>query len=112
MAPSTSGDRPAWASARSAGTGRPSTKTEPTPISTAAMCASGAKSPEAPTDPWQGTTGVNPRASKASSNWTVSRRTPDAPWARLASLRAIMSRAIDAGMGWPTPAACDSTMLR
>ena len=43
---------------------------------------------------------------------TVSPRTPDAPWARLASLSAIISRATATGIGGPTPAACDSTMLR
>ena len=42
----------------------------------------------------------------------VSGRTPEAPCARLASLSAIISRTTGAGVGSPTPAACDSTMLR
>jgi hypothetical protein len=37
---------------------------------------------------------------------------PEAPWARLASFRASISRAIGAGVGSPTPAAWDSTILR
>ena len=39
-------------------------------------------------------------------------RTPEAPCARLASFSAIISRTTAAGIGSPTPAACDSTMLR
>ena len=39
-------------------------------------------------------------------------RTPEAPWPRLASLSAIISRTFAACIGSPTPAACDSTMLR
>lgn len=37
---------------------------------------------------------------------------PDAPWARLASLSAIIKRATGCGVASPTPAQCDSTMLR
>ena len=91
---------------------RPSTRISPAPIIAAAMCASGARSPDAPTEPWAGTTGIRSRSSMASSMATVSGRTPEAPCARLASLRAIISRTIGAGIGSPTPAACDSTMLR
>jgi hypothetical protein len=76
------------------------------------MWASGARSPEAPTEPWHGTTGVRPLSSRAVSRRTVSLRTPDAPWARLASFSAIINRATATGIGGPTPAACDSTMLR
>ena len=76
------------------------------------MCARGARSPEAPTEPWAGTTGIKSRSSSASSMATVSGRTPEAPCARLASLSAIISRTIGAGAVSPTPDACDSTMLR
>ena len=41
------------------------------PIIAAAMCASGARSPDAPTDPWAGTSGTIPLSSMASSNATV-----------------------------------------
>src|SRR3546814_1122593 len=50
------------------------------------------RSPLAPTEPCDGTTGVSPCPSIASSNATVSGRTPEAPCARLASLSAIISR--------------------
>ena len=87
-------------------------RASPTPIIAAAMWASGARSPEAPTEPCEGTTGVTPRSSIASMQSIVSGRTPEAPCARLASFSAIMSRVTATGVGSPTPAACDSTMLR
>jgi hypothetical protein len=37
---------------------------------------------------------------------------PDAPCARLAIFNAIINRAMATGIASPTPAACDSTMLR
>ncbi len=110
--PSASGARPASARATSEGRRRPSKKTSPTPIIAAAMWASGARSPDAPTDPCTGTTGVTPRASIVCKRATVSRCTPEAPWARLPSFRAIISRTIGVGVASPTPAACESTMLR
>ena len=64
----------------------------PTPIIAAAIWASGARSPDAPTDPCAGTTGVRPRASIASMRPSVRGWTPEAPWARLPSFSAIMSR--------------------
>ena len=82
------------------------------PIMVADIWASGARSPDAPTEPWQGTTGVSPLASIASMRRTVSSRTPDAPCARLASFSAIISRVTAGAIGGPAPAACDSTMLR
>ena len=91
---------------------RPATRISLAPIIAAAMCARGARSPDAPTEPWTGTTGIKSRSSRASSMATVSGRTPEAPCARLASLSAIISRTIGAGAASPTPAACDSTMLR
>ena len=48
----------------------------------------------------------------ASRSRIVAARTPEAPWARLASFRAIISRTTGTGMGSPVPAACESTMLR
>ena len=84
----------------------------PTPIKVAARCDSGARSPEAPTEPWPGMIGVSPRSSIAPSSAIVSGRTPDAPCARLASFNAIISRAVAGAIGSPTPAACDKTMFR
>ncbi len=83
----------------------PSTNTSPTPIIAAATWASGARSPDAPTEPWSGTTGTSPRASIASSSATVSGCTPDAPCARLASFRASISRATGTGIGVAPPPA-------
>ncbi len=52
---------------------RRSTKTSPTPIIAAAICASGARSPEAPTEPCAGTTGSKSRCSIASISASVCR---------------------------------------
>jgi hypothetical protein len=82
------------------------------PSIAAVMCASGARSPEAPTEPWLGITGVTSRANMASSMPIVVGRTPEAPRPRLASFNAIISRTVAGRIGSPTPAACDSTMLR
>ena len=84
----------------------------PTPSIAAVICANGAKSPDAPTDPWHGTTGNSPSRNIASSSATVAGATPDAPCARLASFSAIISRTTGPGIGAPSPAACDSTMFR
>ena len=84
----------------------------PTPIIAAAMWANGARSPDAPTEPCVGTTGNRSCDNIAARNCTVSSRAPEAPCPRLASFNASMSRTSGAGMGSPTPAACDNTMLR
>ena len=63
--PSTIGASPACSSACSAGRRSPCTNASPTPIIAAVMCASGARSPDAPTDPCAGTTGTTSRASIA-----------------------------------------------
>ena len=54
---SVAGGRPARASAAAPGSPRRSCQASPSPISTSARCASGARSPLAPTDPRDGTTG-------------------------------------------------------
>ena len=76
------------------------------------MWASGARSPDAPTEPSPGITGTTPVDRQASSASSVAQRTPDAPWASDAILRARMRRTIGTGSGSPTPAECDITMLR
>ncbi len=53
------GASPTSASASAAGATRSPTRASPTPIIAAAICASGARSPEAPTEPLHGTIGVN-----------------------------------------------------
>ena len=57
LAASTSGDRPsAWRTA-AAGRRSPANRISPSPISAQDRCASGARSPEAPTEPLAGTVG-------------------------------------------------------
>ena len=76
------------------------------------MCARGARSPEAPTEPWIGTTGTTPRSSIACRSATSSQRTPEAPRPSETSFSAIISRTIGAGVGSPTPAQCERIRLR
>ena len=57
----TSGSRPTSRSATSAGTCCPPSSTRPRPMSGSARWASGARSPDAPTEPCSGTTGWMPR---------------------------------------------------
>ncbi len=110
--PSTMGAIPAAARASDAGTRPAGEKTSPTPSIAAARCASGARSPDAPTEPCDGTTGMIPAASIRSRNSSVSRRTPEAPCAMEASLSASINRATGSGIGPPMPPACERTRLR
>ena len=57
LGPSSTGSRPACESACSPDSVRPRYRASPRPTRTSAMCASGARSPEAPTEPCEGTTG-------------------------------------------------------
>jgi hypothetical protein len=58
---STIGVMPASASASRAGCSTPSAvRTSPSPMAASAQCASGARSPEHPSDPYSRTTGVIP----------------------------------------------------
>ena len=107
-----SGERPASARASAAGLRPPGVMTSPIPIRAQVIWASGARSPEAPTEPCSGTTGRMSRASIASSSATVSSRTPEAPRARLASFSAIIIRVRAGSSGSPTPAEWESTILR
>ena len=104
--------KPGFGERRAAGMTRSPRRASPTPIIAAAICASGARSPEAPTEPCAGTTGVTPAREHGLDESSVSGCTPEAPWARLPSFSAIMSRVVATGAGSPTPAACESTMLR
>ena len=75
LGPSTRGASPARPSAAWAGMVSPANRASPTPSIAAAMWASGARSPEAPTEPWLGTTGMMPRSSMASSRrWSAAAR--------------------------------------
>ena len=79
LGPSATGVRPARASASPPGSRSPSMVASPSPIRTRPRCASGARSPDEPTDPLLGTTGVTPRSSSASTSSTSSTRTPEWP---------------------------------
>ncbi len=60
------GSIPAAASASAAGRSTPSaSRTSPSPVIASAQCASGARSPEQPSDPYSRTTGVIPAVSIA-----------------------------------------------
>ena len=69
----------------------------PSPISTSARCASGARSPLAPTDPRDGTHGCTPALSSASSASSVSRRMPEKPFASTLARSAISARTAGTG---------------
>ena len=112
LARSATGSSPTAASASAPGSERPSTLASPSPIITALMWASGARSPDAPTEPCAGTSGTTPRASMPSSNSTSDQRTPEAPRPNEASLSAIIRRTIGAGVGSPTPAEWERTRFR
>ncbi len=65
----------------------PSTDASPSPISTSARCASGARSPEAPRLPRDGTTGWTASLSMPIRSSARSTRTPDRPTARVLARR-------------------------
>ena len=85
----------------------------PTPIIAAVMCASGARSPEAPTEPCAGNDRDDVRCQHAlPAARCVASRTPEAPCARLASFSAIISRTTGDRQRLADAAACERTMLR
>ena len=103
FASSCTGSRPARVSASTPASRSPSTHASPSPTSGSARCASGARSPEAPTEPRLGTTGSTPRSSSARSSSTVSTRAPELPFASAFARRSIAARTISPGYGSPTP---------
>ena len=107
FASSTIGSRPTRASASKPGTRSPSTNASPSPTSGSARCASGARSPDAPTEPRLGTTGSTPRSRHSSSSSTVSIRAPEFPFASVFARSSIAERTISSGYGSPTPHACE-----
>ena len=107
LGPSTSGSMPAAFSAAPQSCSLPATRTRPSPISASDRCASGARSPEAPTEPWLGTTGCIPAFTSWSSRSITTGRTPENPRARLAAFSTRMSRTVESSSGLPTPAACE-----
>ena len=84
----------------------------PSPIKTAVMCASGARSPDAPTDPCDGITGVTPFFSKAPICSITSQRTPEAPLPKESIFSVITRRTMFCGRGSPTPQQWERIRLR
>ncbi len=111
LAASCSGRRPARSSPCAAGMRTPPWNTSPSPISGRHRWASGARSPDAPTDPWQGMTGSTSRLWNSSSASTTSSRAPEKPRARLAALSSSTRRTTRGDSGSPTPTACERSRL-
>ncbi len=113
LALSSTGLKPAAASASAAGISVPSaSRTSPSPIRASAQCESGARSPEQPSDPYSLTTGVIPADSSPAISSAVSRRIPVWPVARVESRSSISARTTSRSTSGPDPAACDRTRER
>jgi hypothetical protein len=103
-------------SRRTSAAGRPSRsadpalRSRPSPISVWARCASCARSPDAPTDPLPGITGMSPAFSMSSSRAGRSTLTPEYPTASVRARSSSSARTASSGSGVPTAAACDRTM--
>ncbi len=84
----------------------------PSPINTADKCASGAKSPDAPTDPWPGMHGTMPAFVRLTSSSITSQRTPELPWLNDAALSAMIRPTTSSSSSAPVPALCERTSAR
>ena len=103
----------AAASASAAGRREPAaSRTVPSPVSASAHAASGARSPEQPSDPYSATTGVIPAVSSAAYRRAVPSRTPVRPVASVDRRSSCMARTTSRSTSGPDPAACERTRLR
>src|SRR3989441_1856504 len=84
----------------------------PSPMSTSAACARGARSPEAPTLPCIGIAGWTRRLSMSQRRSMTSARTPDRPAASVFARRSRTARTDSSGRSGPTPTAWLRTRLR
>ncbi|BCB84927.1 hypothetical protein Psuf_022400 [Phytohabitans suffuscus] len=108
FAESVTGRSPARCSASPPSTRVPDlSSTHPSPSSTSAQWASGARSPEAPSEPCSGTHGVTSWLSRSTSACAISGRTPERPSASDRTRSSIIARTTSRGIGSPTPAACE-----
>ena len=89
----------------------PSNVASPSPISTSPRWASGARSPDEPTDPLLGITGVTRFSSSASTSSTSPGRTPECPRRSEEASRNSIPRTISSGSGGPEPTACERSRL-
>ena len=110
--PSSIGTRPTAASAAAPGIRLPQNFASPSPMSTADMCASGARSPDAPTEPCCGTTGITPRIGISCRSLISSQRTPEAPRPNETSFNAIIILTTEFGVSSPTPPQWERMRLR
>ena len=110
---SVTGSISAAASASAAGRREPAaSRTVPSPVSASAHAASGARSPEQPSDPYSATTGVIPAVSSAAYRRAVPSRTPVRPVASVDRRSSCMARTTSRSTSGPDPAACERTRLR
>ena len=86
--------------------------TSPSPISTRAQCASGARSPLAPSEPCSGTTGVIPAFRTARIVSATSGLAPEYPMASERARSSIIARTTSRSTGSPMPAACERIRAR
>ena len=113
LAPSLHGARPARARPSAAASTLPPTRTWPMPSNAALKCASGARSPEAPTDPCAGNHGVHlVREQRAQGVDQRQRNTGVAARQRIDLEREDQAHHRHPGAASPTPAACESNRLR
>ena len=75
------------------------------------MCANGARSPLAPTDPCLGITGKISWFNKSLTRLTNSNRTPLTPLAHVNNFKNKINLVIPSSNDFPTPVACDLTKL-
>ena len=109
LAPSTTGASLSFLRPAAAVMRKPPTSHEPWPRYAAAMCAKGARSPEAPTEPCAGTTGAKPRLKNATSLSTSAGDTPERPRTKPFRRSTCAARTMPVGSGSPTPTQCDTT---
>ena len=83
----------------------------PSPQRTRARCASGARSPDAPTDPLDGIIGVTFALSISAMVCATIGLVPLCPRDKLAVSRSIIPRTTSLSSGSPTPAACERIMF-
>ncbi len=81
-------------------------------MSASAQCASGARSPEQPSEPYSRTTGVIPWVSNEANSCAVSGRIPVCPVARVERRSSISPRTTSRSTSGPDPAAWERTSDR
>ena len=103
------GAMPARRRASAPGSVSPLRWARPSPMTTWARCASGARSPDAPTEPCDGVTGNTLALSMAQRVSTTIGRMPLNPLARALARSRIIARVSGSLRGSPTPHACERT---